>query len=101
VLRITLHPGGLAKEIVNLRKRRSHLLDRVKRQCRSTRDPALDALLREVANYKIENNEPDGPASALPNEIAIPLRLRVPGGVLSFLSTVTVFGMRLKSHCPS
>jgi transcriptional regulator with XRE-family HTH domain len=96
VLRITLHPGGLARQIVNLGEWRSHLLERAKRQWRLTRDPALEALLREVGGYKIEAREPDGATTSMPNEIAIPLRLRGPGGVLSFLSTVTVFGTALE-----
>jgi transcriptional regulator with XRE-family HTH domain len=96
VLRITLHPGGLARQIVNFGEWRSHLLERAKRQCRLTRDPALEALLREVSGYKIEPNEPVRSATDMPNEIAIPLRLRVPGGLLSFLSTVTVFGTALE-----
>jgi transcriptional regulator with XRE-family HTH domain len=91
VLRVTLHPRGLAPLIVNLAEWRAHLLDRLHRQFRLTRDPAIDALLKELSAY---------PASAtrrvergsLEDEIAVPLRLRTPGGVLSFISTVTTFG---------
>ncbi|HLJ91425.1 MAG TPA: helix-turn-helix transcriptional regulator [Candidatus Angelobacter sp.] len=96
VLRISLHPSGLAPHIVNFGEWRSHLLERAKRQWRLTRDPALEALLKEVSDYKIDGHELDSGASASPNEIAIPLRLRVPGGTLSFLSTVTVFGTALE-----
>jgi transcriptional regulator with XRE-family HTH domain len=96
ILRITLHPGGLASQIVNLGEWRSHLLERVKRQWRLTRDSELEALLREVGGYKIDANEPDWGGTAKPDEIAIPLRLRVSDSVLSFISTVTVFGTALE-----
>jgi len=91
VLRASLHPRGLAPLIVNLPEWRGHLLDRLKRQWRITRDPALDRLLRELTHY------PTGlPAARSPtgstDEIAVPLRLRTQRGTLSFLSTVTVFG---------
>jgi transcriptional regulator with XRE-family HTH domain len=92
-LRISLHPRGLAPKIVNLDEWRQHLLDRLRRQFRICRDPALDALLKELNSYPFSsrgkpNNVNDSPV----NEIATPLRLRTPRGVLSFLSTVTVFG---------
>lgn len=94
VLRLSLHPRGLAPQIENLAEWRDHLIERIKRQHRITRDPSLGALIEEVAGYappergKTLRKAPqsDGP------DIAIPLRLRTPRGVISFLSTVTVFG---------
>jgi len=92
-LRISLHPRGLAPNIVNLSEWRQHLLDRLRRHFRISRDPALDALLAELRSYPFDPSErPDHPNESLANEVAIPLRLRTPRGVLSFLSTVTVFG---------
>lgn len=90
-LRLSLHPRGLAPSIVNLAQWRRHLLDRLARQCRLTRDPALEALLRELLTYP-EPPPGDGPPDDPVDEIAVPLRLATPHGVLSFLSTVTVFG---------
>jgi transcriptional regulator with XRE-family HTH domain len=92
-LRLSLHPRGLAPSIVNRAAWRRHLIDRVRRQCRLTRDPALEALLGELLAYPdaappAPERLPDDPA----DDIAVPLRLRTPQGVLSFLSTVTVFG---------
>jgi len=46
VLRVSLHPRGLAPLIVNFAEWRGHLLDRLRRQLRITRDPELDRLLR-------------------------------------------------------
>ena len=93
VLRASLHPRGLAPLIVNLAEWRGHLLDRLKRQWRITRDPVLDRLLQELTAYPMASR----PAAALPragsaDEIAVPLKLRTQRGTLSFLSTVTVFG---------
>jgi transcriptional regulator with XRE-family HTH domain len=90
ILRISLHPAGLAPQIVNIGEWRSHLLDRLRRQLRITRDPALQELLKELVSYPTDSaREPDqSPA----DEIAVPLVLNTPAGVLSFLSTVTVFG---------
>jgi hypothetical protein len=59
LLRLSLHPKGLAPMIANLAEWRHHLIERTRR---------------------------------LEDEIAIPLKLRTPGGVLSFFSTITVFG---------
>jgi transcriptional regulator with XRE-family HTH domain len=91
VLKVSLHPHGLAPLIVNLAEWRAHLLERLRRQIRMTGDPKLDALLRELMAYpgpaRAESRTP--PAA---DAIAVPLKLRTPDGVLTFLSTITVFG---------
>jgi len=94
ILRISLHPAGLAPQIVNFVEWRGHLLDRLRRQLRITRDPALHELLQELTGYHADpvRVPPGGPQHSLVDEIAIPLRLNTPSGMLSFLSTVTVFG---------
>lgn len=91
VLRLTLHPKGLAPRIANLAEWRSHLLERLRRQNDAAADPVLGALEAELERY------PSGPrtSTALPHSqamIAHPLRLRTPDGILSFISTITVFG---------
>jgi transcriptional regulator with XRE-family HTH domain len=89
VLRLSLHPKGLAPAILNLAEWRHHLIERTRRQVRLTRDMALAALLKEISAYPA----PVEKAVTLPDdEIAIPLRLQTPHGVLSFFSTITVFG---------
>ena len=89
VMRLSLHPKGLAPLIVNLAEWRHHLIERMRRQARLTRDPGIEALLKEVEAYPA----PAEKLVTLPeDDIAIPLRLRTPGGVLSFHSTITVFG---------
>jgi transcriptional regulator with XRE-family HTH domain len=89
VLRLSLHPRGLAPGIVNLAEWRAHLLDRLRRQIELTGDPELARLLSELETY------PVGEAQATAHDyagVAVPLRLSTPAGVLSFISTVTVFG---------
>lgn len=92
VLRLSLHPEGLAPRILNLAEWRAHLLDRLRRQAVTTGDAALDALVAELEAHPF----PDG--AGHPDDfggVAIPLRLMTPLGELSFLSTTTVFGTPL------
>ncbi|MEX5721761.1 helix-turn-helix domain-containing protein [Geodermatophilus maliterrae] len=86
VLRLSLHPEGLAPRIANLPQWRAHLLHRLGREAHLTGDPALAALHRELVAL------PGGTDRSTPDGIAVPLRLRTGDGVLSFLSTVTTFG---------
>jgi len=51
VLRLSLHPEGMAPRIVNLGEWRAHLLDRLGRQAVVSGDPALFALHEELAGY--------------------------------------------------
>jgi transcriptional regulator with XRE-family HTH domain len=90
VLRISLHPEGMAPRIVNLAQWRAHLLERVERELALTGDRRLRGLLDEVCAYPAPD-EPvpeDGGASA----VFVPLRLRTEQGELSFFSTVATFG---------
>jgi transcriptional regulator with XRE-family HTH domain len=96
VMRLSLHPRGLAPLIVNLAQWRAHLIERLRRQLRASFDPAIERLLREVEAYPAP-----GRAAARAAfgdefaEVAVPLRIRTPHGVLSFLSSVCVFGTAL------
>jgi transcriptional regulator with XRE-family HTH domain len=89
VLRVSLHPDGLAPRIVNLRQWRDHLLDRLAREAIATGDPALTVLRDELASYPAEG-EAEGLDPAA--DIAVPLRIRHGDGELAFLSTKTTFG---------
>jgi len=86
VLRLSLHPDGLAPRIVNLPQWRAHVLHRLAREAHVSGDPGLAALHRELSGL------PGGVDRSPPNGIAVPLRLRAGDDVLSFLSTVTTFG---------
>ncbi len=96
ILRISLHPDGLAPQIVNIGEWRGHLLDRLRRQLRITRDPALQDLLKELTSYPTD--PAGGPYQSPVDEIAIPLVLNTAAGVLSLLSTVTVFGTAARDY---
>src|SRR3954468_1707324 len=51
VLRVGLHPRGLAPLIVNLAEWRAHFLERLARQVAITGDPALRTLMDEIVAY--------------------------------------------------
>ena len=90
VLRVSLHPEGMAPRIVNLAEWRAHLLERLQRQIVATGSPDLRALYEEVSSYP---GPRAAPAAGLAGQIAVPLRLRMgEGEELAFISTVATFG---------
>jgi transcriptional regulator with XRE-family HTH domain len=91
VLRLALHPGGVAPRILNLGEWRGHLLHRLDRQIALDPVDRLRALRDELAGYPGPDSVP-GPGAA---EIMIELRLRSTLGELAFFSTVTTFGTAL------
>jgi transcriptional regulator with XRE-family HTH domain len=97
VLRLSLHPEGLAPRIVNLTQWRAHLLERLHQQIATTGDAQLQALHDELAAYPA--GKAGAPAAtdaqAGGGELAgvlVPFQLRTEAGVLSFISTTTIFG---------
>jgi hypothetical protein len=93
VLRLTLHPDGLAPRIVNYHEWRAHLLDRVRRQIDASADPVLVDLLAELRAYPPPPG--DGQEARISRDyagVAVPFELRTGAGVLAFISTTTVFG---------
>jgi hypothetical protein len=89
VLRIALHPEGLAPQIVNIGEWRSHILDRLDLQIEASADAGLIALRDELAGYAVEANDNRGGHGG---NIAVPLILDTIAGRISFVSTVTIFG---------
>ncbi|WP_375691173.1 helix-turn-helix domain-containing protein [Pseudooceanicola sp. LIPI14-2-Ac024] len=87
VIRLALHPDGLAPRLLNLGEVRAHMVERLKRQWRQARDPGLRTLLAEVAAYPC-----DQPGRASDAAIAVPFRLQTSRGTLSLITTTTVFG---------
>lgn len=90
VMRLSLHPEGLAPRIVNLAEWRAHVLDGLGRQAVLSGDPALAALHEEMAAL------PGGDSATQPPQleaggISIPLVLRESGRELRFISTATTF----------
>jgi transcriptional regulator with XRE-family HTH domain len=93
-LRLSLHPDGIASSVVNWHAWRAHVLARLQRQIDVSGDETLVALRDELAGYPTPPGaeSPEADSNATLNQIAVPLRLRTPLGVLSFFSTTTVFG---------
>jgi transcriptional regulator with XRE-family HTH domain len=94
VLRLSLHPRGLARRIANLAEWRHHVLGRLRHQLDICADPVLAALRDELAGYAAPSPAPvsfrDPKGDAL--GVVVPLQLVTDGGVLSFFTTTTVFG---------
>jgi transcriptional regulator with XRE-family HTH domain len=92
VLRLSLHPDGMAPRIANLAQWRAHLLDRLHRQAAATGDGYLDELHEELSGYPGGRVPPGQPGA---DRLVVPLRYRHGDEVLSFFSTTTVFGTPL------
>jgi transcriptional regulator with XRE-family HTH domain len=93
-LRLSLHPQGVAPRIVNLAEWRDHLLYRLRRQYADSAEATLGELIDELAGYPCGPSRPRS-ADALAATIAVPLRIRTPDGILSFLSATMMFGAPL------
>ncbi|SDT61825.1 Helix-turn-helix domain-containing protein [Actinoplanes derwentensis] len=82
VLRLALHPAGMAPRINNLAQWRTHLLHRLDKQAASTGDPVLRELRAELAGY------PGGTVPDHPDGLVVPLRF----GDLNLFSITSVLG---------
>ncbi|HYW16772.1 MAG TPA: helix-turn-helix transcriptional regulator [Allosphingosinicella sp.] len=87
VLRLSLHPEGLASRIENLGQWRSYVFRRLEEQIDVSADPVLGALLEELRAYPGGTDKVEEP-----NGVAILLRVRQGPHLLSFLTMTTVFG---------
>ena len=94
VLRLSLHPAGLAPRIVNLSEWRTHLLERLRRQIELTADSALVTLMNELRTYPAANQLQTDKSRQNRDYagVIVPLELVTEVGVLAFFSTTTVFG---------
>jgi hypothetical protein len=105
VLRLSLHPDGMAPRIVNLPQWRAHLLTQVHRRAEATGDRRLLDLHDELRGY------PGGLAVAPRNtDVVLPLRYRLGERELSFFSIaaelssatdVTVEELAIESFYPA
>lgn len=92
VMRLSLHPDGLAPNIENLAQYAQHVLWRLRRQHERTADPVLGALLDEIAGWA----PPEAVAVPVGDPgVVLPMRYRYRGEVLDLFSTVAVFGAPL------
>jgi transcriptional regulator with XRE-family HTH domain len=88
VIKVSLHPEGMASHILNYGEWRAHLVDRLRRQVALTADERLADLLAEVTQYPGDTDEVHGAGT----EIAVPLRFDAGGRELTFFSTIATFG---------
>lgn len=96
VLRLSLHPQGLAPRIANLAEWRTHLLVRLRHQIEISADPVLEALMQELSGYATPkvNRAPARPVG-IEASVIVPLQLHTDAGLLMLISTTTVFGTPL------
>ena len=76
VLRLTLHPQGLAPRIANLGQWRAHLLERLRHDIEVSGDAELQALYDELAAYPA----PPAPDALVADGVLVPLQLDTPLG---------------------
>ncbi len=96
VLRLALHPKGLAANIVNYDQWLGHIVDRLKRQATMTGDAVLIEMVREFSAFgdTARSSRVTGP-SGDSRDIFVPLRLRKGDFILDLISTTTLFGTPL------
>ncbi|MEV5986876.1 helix-turn-helix transcriptional regulator [Streptomyces sp. NPDC052051] len=92
VMRLSLHPQGLAPRILNLREWRHHLLAQMDRQIALQRSSELRALYEEVAAYPVPDaDRTDAELDEPVAYFALPMRIAHDGHVLSFISSISTF----------
>lgn len=93
VLRVSLHPQGLAPHVVDLAEYAAHLVSRLRRQAERSATTGLRALLAEVVGYC--RSQGLDPVAVPRDRIVLPLRVRHPDQELTLFSTVSVLGAPL------
>jgi transcriptional regulator with XRE-family HTH domain len=87
VLRLSLHPDGMAPRIANLPEWRAHLLARLYRQAQATGDARMAQLHDELKAYP--GGQSPAPAAT---DVVVPLRYRGDSEELSFISITAMVG---------
>jgi transcriptional regulator with XRE-family HTH domain len=88
VLRLSLHPNGMAPRITNLGQWRAHLLEQLRHRLDRTGDEQLRSLRRELLGY------PGGEVGPRPvaHDVVLPMRLRHGDVELAMFSIVAQVG---------
>ncbi|MEV6774200.1 helix-turn-helix transcriptional regulator [Nocardia sp. NPDC051030] len=86
VLRLALHPDGLARRVLNLPEWGRHITDSLRNRANRSPDPDLQTLIDELESYL-------PPVDPGPHHLgfAVPLRLRSDAGELRLITTLTSF----------
>lgn len=88
VLRIGLHPRGMAPLMVNIGDWHAHWVRHLEHQVTTTGDERLASLLDEIASYPVPEPARDATAGIAAEEMLGPVRMRTPE-----LGDLTFFGM--------
>jgi transcriptional regulator with XRE-family HTH domain len=86
VLRLALHPDGMAPRVENLPEWGRHIVESLRGQASRSPDPRLDEFVRELEGYL-----PATPAGPDHLGFSVPLRLRTDDGELRLITTLTSF----------
>jgi hypothetical protein len=78
--------------LVNYAAWRAHTLSLLRQQFDARADPVIQSLLAEVSAYPAQTHCEGAQSFGASERLATPLRIATRLGVMSFLSTVTVFG---------
>jgi transcriptional regulator with XRE-family HTH domain len=95
VIRLCLHPQGLAPMIVNLRQWQTHLLGQLRAPAGMVPDTLQQALIDEVQAALAADDRPVDQGVVADDSgggLVLPLHLRTPHGELHLIGTITVFG---------
>ena len=92
IMRLSLHPKGLAPQIANFHEVRAHLIARLKRQIDLSGDAQLAELLREISAYPKPSRSVVPIREGSADDVVIRTIIDTPAGRLSLFSTMTIFG---------
>lgn len=94
VLRLSLHPKGMAPRILNYADWHNHTMSLLHRQIDQSGDTGLIELLTELKSFRAPRRPSRSaqPSHAALAGVAVPLILATSHGELTFISTMTVFG---------
>jgi transcriptional regulator with XRE-family HTH domain len=88
MMRLSMHPAGFASRVTNMSDVRARLLFRLAGQVYQSGDPFLTELHREMLSYGSSDDLIRGGT----DDIAMPIRIRHDGRVLSFINMIATFG---------
>ena len=90
LIRVMLHPNGLANRIVNFDQYADHIVRRIDRLSSQHANPQLADLLDEFGHLASKQAPTTGP------DVFMPMRLRLDYGEVDLISTIATFGSPLE-----
>ena len=86
VLRLAVHPMGMAPRVLNLAEWGRHIVENLRARALRSPDPRLDRFIAELEGYL-----PPAPLGPQHLGFAVPLRLQTEEGELALITTLTSF----------